>query len=181
MSVDVESAIVEMIDSLREQHSGIRWVQPANLHLTLRFLGNAVDRPVALKLGRILPDLAGRTSPFVLHARGTGAFPSLDRPRTIWIGMTSDELIGLAREIEDAAVLVGLAPEARPYTPHLTIGRVRDLHGWQEIRQALSMSSTREFGSTLISEMTLYRSILGGGTARYEALACYPFTTTALA
>ena len=179
MSAGVESAIVEMINPLREQRGGIRWVQPANLHLTLRFLGNAVDRNVVLKLDKILNDLARQTLPFVLHVRGTGAFPNLDRPRTIWIGLASEQLRGLARQIEDAAVMAGLAREPRPYTPHLTIGRVRDLRGWQRIRQALSQSSTRDFGSILVAEMTLYRSILGGETAQYEALARYRFNATA--
>lgn len=177
MGADVESAIVKLIDFLREQCGGIHWVRPANLHLTLRFLGNAVDRAVVLKLDQILSGLAAQTSPFMLHARGTGAFPNLERPRTIWIGLASEELIGLARRIEDAAVMVGLAPEARSYMPHLTIGRIRDLRGWQRIRQALSQSSNQDFGSTLISGMTLYRSILGGEAARYETLAHYPFTT----
>jgi RNA 2',3'-cyclic 3'-phosphodiesterase len=181
MSADVEAAIVEMISALREQPNGIRWVRPANLHLTLRFLGNAVDRAVVLKLDEILAGLAGQTSPFMLHARGTGAFPNLDRPRTIWIGLASGELMRLARQIEDAAVQVGLAPEARSYTPHLTIGRVRDLRRWQRLRQALAQSSTQDFGSTLVSEMTLYRSIVGGEASRYEALARYPFTTDASA
>lgn len=180
MSADVESAIVELINSLRGQHSGIRWVRPANLHLTLRFLGNAVDRSVIVKLDRILSELAGHITPFTLQARGTGAFPNLDRPRTIWIGLASEELIGLARQVENAAVMVGLAPEGRSYTPHLTIGRVRDLRRWPQIRQALSQSSTRDFGATLVSQMTLYRSILGGETAKYETLARYPFATTAL-
>jgi 2'-5' RNA ligase len=179
MSAEVESAIGEMIGPLREQPSGIHWVRPANLHLTLRFLGSAVDRNVILKLDRLLNGLAGRTSPFMLDARGTGAFPNLERPRTIWIGLAGEELISLARQVEDASVQVGLAPEARSYTPHLTIGRVRDLRGWQRIRQELSQSSTQDFGSTLVSEMTLYRSILGGETARYEAIARYRFITAA--
>lgn len=181
MSAEVESAILEMISPLREQPSGIRWVRPANLHLTLRFLGDAVDAAVVPKLDNILNGVARETAPFMLQARGTGAFPNFDRPRTIWIGLVSEELIRLARQIEDAAVRVGLAPEARPYTPHLTIGRVRDLDRWQRIRQALSQSSTQDFGPTLISEMALYRSILGGEIPRYEALARYPFIAAASA
>jgi RNA 2',3'-cyclic 3'-phosphodiesterase len=82
-------------------------------------------------------------------------------------------LIQLARQVESAAVQAGFASEGRPYTPHLTIGRMRDLHGWPQIRQVLRESSKQDFGSTLISEIILYRSILGGDAPQYHTLARY--------
>jgi RNA 2',3'-cyclic 3'-phosphodiesterase len=176
MSAEVEGAIAEMVRPLREQHRGVRWVPSNNLHLTLRFLGNAVDRNSLLALDKILNDVAGQISPFMLQAHGTGAFPNLDRPRIIWVGLASEQLTRLARQVEEAAVETGFAPQDRPYTPHLTIGRIGDLHGWQRIRQVLQQSSIQDFGSTVISEMTLYRSILGGEAAQYQALARYPFS-----
>jgi RNA 2',3'-cyclic 3'-phosphodiesterase len=173
MSAEVESAIIGFVDPLRELRSGVRWVRPRNLHLTLRFLGDGVDRNLLLPLDQILNQITAQTSPFMLRARGTGAFPNLDRPRTVWIGLVSEELIRLAQQVEGAAVQAGFVPERRPYTPHLTIGRVRDLHGWQPIRHMLRESPNQDFGAALISEMILYRSILGGEAAQYQALARY--------
>jgi RNA 2',3'-cyclic 3'-phosphodiesterase len=173
MSPEVESAISRFVDPLRDLPSGIRWVRPANMHLTLRFLGDAVDRNLLLPLGEALNQITGQTAPFMLHACSTGAFPNLDRPRTIWIGLVSEHLLQLARQVESAAVQAGFAPEGRPYTPHLTIGRVRDLHGWPRIREMLRESLNQDFGSALISEMILYRSILGGEASQYQALARY--------
>jgi RNA 2',3'-cyclic 3'-phosphodiesterase len=177
VSAEVECAITEFVDPLREQTSGVRWVRSANLHLTLRFLGDAADRSLLLVLDQALNRIAGQTSSFMVHARGTGAFPNLERPRTIWIGLVSEQLIQLARLVEDAVAQAGFAPERRPYTPHLTIGRVRDSHGLQRIRHALRQSPNQDFGSALISEMVLYRSILGGEASQYHAIARYPFTT----
>lgn len=176
MSAEVECAIAEFVDPLCELRSGVRWVRPANLHLTLRFLGDAVNHDLLLPLDQTLNQISGQTSPFMLHARGTGAFPNLERPRVIWIGLVSEQLIRLAHQVESAAVQAGFVPEGRPYTPHLTIGRVRDLHGWQRIRQVLRESPNQDFGSVLISEMILYRSILGGEAAQYQPLARYPLT-----
>ena len=176
MSAEVESAIIGFVDPLRELHSGVRWVRPQNLHLTLRFLGDRVDRNLLLPLDQTLNQIAGQTSPFMLRACGTGAFPNLDRPRTIWIGLVSEELIRLAQQVEGAAVHAGFVPEGRPYTPHLTIGRVRALHGWQRMRHVLHESLNQDFGAALISEMILYRSILGGKAAQYQALARYQLT-----
>ena len=176
MSAEVESEIVGFVDPLRELHSGVRWVRSQNLHLTLRFLGDAVDRNLLLPLDHTLNQITGQTSPFMLRVRGTGAFPNFDRPRIIWIGLVSEQLTRLAQQIEDAAVQAGFVPEGRPYTPHLTIGRVRDLHGWQRIRHVLCESPNQDFGAVLISELILYRSILGGKAAQYQALAHYQLT-----
>jgi 2'-5' RNA ligase len=142
----------------------------------LRFLGAAVDRNLLLPLDKTLHEIGSQTSPLMLNARGIGAFPNLDRPRAIWIGLVGEQLIGLAQQVEDAVAQAGLASERRPYTPHLTIGRVRDLRGWQEIRHVLRQSSNQDFGSAQISEMILYRSILGGETSQHQALARYPLT-----
>jgi len=173
MSAEVEAALSRFIDPLRDLPSGVRWVRPANWHLTLRFLGDEADRNLLVPLDQRLAQIAGQTAPFMLYACGTGVFPNLDRPRTIWIGLVSEELIQLARQVESAAMQAGFASEGRPYTPHLTIGRMRDLHGWPQIRQVLRESSKQDFGSTLISEMVLYRSILGGEAPQYHALARY--------
>lgn len=177
MSAEVESAITELVDPLRKLRSGARWLHTANLHLTLRFLGDKVDRKLLVALDSRFGEVAAQTAPFILEARGTGAFPNLDRPRVIWIGLVSEELIRLAQQVEKAAAEVGFEPEARPYSPHLTIARVRDLSGWQRIRRVLHESSVQGFGSTLISEMILYRSILGGQASEYQPIARYTFST----
>ena len=176
MSAEVESAIAQLVHPLRTLRSGARWLDPANLHLTLRFLGANVDRKLLVALDGMLGKVAAQTSPFILEARGTGAFPNLDRPRVIWIGLVSQELMRLAQQVERAATEVGFEPDGRPYSPHLTIARVRDLNGWQRIRRVLHQSSVQGFGSTVISEMILYRSILGGQAPRYHPIARYTFS-----
>jgi RNA 2',3'-cyclic 3'-phosphodiesterase len=179
MSAEVESAIGDFVARLREPRSGVRWVQPANLHLTLRFLGDAVACNLLTPLDQSLTQISGQTSPFILYARGTGVFPNLDRPRTIWLGLASDRLVQLAQRLEVAARQAGFLPERRPYTPHLTIGRVRDLHGWDRIRHVLIESSNADFGAAPINEIILYRSILGGEASQYQPLATYRLTGAA--
>jgi len=173
LNAEVEDEIAKFVQPLRELPSGIRWVRLANLHLTLRFLGNAVDSNLLSLLDQHLNQIAKQTLPFALQARGIGAFPNLQRPRTIWIGLVAEHLTQLVRQVEAAAEQAGFAPERRLYAPHLTIGRVRDLQGWQQIRQALGPSTNRDFGTAPVSEMVLYRSTLGRETSRYNALARY--------
>jgi 2'-5' RNA ligase len=176
MSPEVEDALAGFVEEMRGLASGIRWVRRTNLHLTLRFLGDAVDPKRLAALHEKLTEIAARTAPFVIDARGTGAFPNLSRPRVIWAGLIGDELVSLAARVEDAAVDAGFTRERRPYSPHLTIGRVRDLRGWSVARRAIESTAQREFGSSTCESMILYRSVLGQETSTYHELERFDFS-----
>jgi RNA 2',3'-cyclic 3'-phosphodiesterase len=176
VSAAVEDAIARWIETLRDERQGIRWIKPGNLHLTLRFLGGAISRDIIPPLDDRLRQIATETRHFVIGARSAGAFPNLDRPRVVWVGLRSDELPRLAAQVEQAAVDAGLPPEPRSYSPHLTIGRVRDMRGWPLLRDALRQAGGLNFGESMIDRMILYRSILGGSGSRYVELASYRFS-----
>jgi 2'-5' RNA ligase len=175
MAPAVEDELAAFIEKLRLDASGVRWVPRSNLHVTLRFLGGAVESAKIAALMPRLQNIAHRTQPFVLGVVGTGAFPNLARPRVVWVGLRAQELALLAEQIERAAVECGLARETRPYSPHLTIGRVRDLTGWKSVRGALAEAAAHDFGSCPITGIILYRSILGPTTSRYQELARFDF------
>ena len=177
LAAEVEQSVAGFIESLQAAnppHHAIRWVRRSNLHLTVRFLGDRVEAATLARLDRELGLIAAATAPFVIGVRGTGAFPNLTRPRVIWAGLESADLVALAGRAEHAAIAAGLAPEPRAYTPHLTIGRVRDLGGWNEIRPAIEAAADRDFGRSPALSLILYRSMLGVPSATYEELACYP-------
>jgi 2'-5' RNA ligase len=173
MSDAVEEAIAAFINKIAECASGVRWVRRTNLHLTLRFLGASVEPALLRTFGEDIAQIAAETSPFEVSAYGTGAFPGLVRPRVVWIGLMGGELVQLAQRIESAAVRCGFEPERRPYSPHLTIGRVRDLRGWGAVHRLLSDAAQREFGTSRVDSLILYRSVLGRDMATYEELARY--------
>jgi RNA 2',3'-cyclic 3'-phosphodiesterase len=176
MSSEVEDALASFVEEMRGLASGIRWVRRTNLHLTLRFLGDAVDPQRLAALREKLTDIAAQTAPFVIDARRTGAFPNLGRPRVIWAGLAGNELVRLAARVEDAAVDAGFTRERRSYSPHLTIGRVRDPHGWPAARRAIESAAGREFGSSTCESMILYRSVLGPETSTYHEVARFSFS-----
>jgi RNA 2',3'-cyclic 3'-phosphodiesterase len=178
MAPEVEESVADFIESLRMVMSGgkgVRWTNRLNLHLTVRFLGDGVAASTLERLDDALKDVAAVTTRFGIGVRGIGAFPNLSRPRVLWVGMESAELLALANRIERAAVAAGLAPERRAFAPHLTIARVGDLAGWPGIRRAVEAASKRDFGATAVRALTLYRSILGRGSPVYEELGHYPF------
>ena len=101
--------------------SGAKWVDPGNFHLTLRFIGET-DEAVAADIDEALARLRARR--FTLQLAGTGVFGA-DKPRSLWVGVErSPELVALRDKIEHALVRVGLAPEPRKFSPHITLARL---------------------------------------------------------
>lgn len=173
MDARVEDALAEFVETLRESSNGIRWIRRANLHLTLRFLGDVVAAEQLEWLSPALERIAAATAPFSIEVRGTGVFPDPHRPRIVWVGLKSEALIELAGRVEAAAVEAGFEPERRAFTPHLTIGRVRYHRAWRTVRSAIAEAAEREFGATRVEAILLYQSTLGPEASTYTELVRY--------
>ncbi len=103
----------------------IRWVPIHNIHITLKFLGDVVDTQVDF-LKQMLIRAADACAPFEVQFGGLGSFPTSKRPRVLWVGLHApDSLASIQRTIESSAVRLGYEKEDRAFSPHLTIGRVR--------------------------------------------------------
>ncbi len=103
---------------------GARWVDPGNLHLTLRFIGEIVE-DLAADVDEALARLRARR--FALQLAGTGVFGGGDRPRSLWVGVErSPELVALRDKIEQALIRAGLPPEPRKFAPHVTLARLHN-------------------------------------------------------
>jgi 2'-5' RNA ligase len=105
----------------------VRWVEPNNIHLTLKFLGD-IDIEITGRITAALEDAARSMHPFDIGVSGLGVFPDLKRVRIVWVGLTGElaKLEQFQQRIEAGLAPLGFPPEGRPFTPHLTIGRVRD-------------------------------------------------------
>jgi 2'-5' RNA ligase len=179
----IEDEIAALVERLRSpenrpenggRENDIRWVRRANFHLTLFFLGPAVPRERLTPIADALAAIAEATAPFEIGARGVGTFPNPARPRVIWVGLESDELLALAARVTEAAVRCGFAPERRAYSPHLTIGRVRSLASPGRLRRSLSEAADLSFGVSRIERVMLYRSEPGPQSSTYHELSAFP-------
>jgi 2'-5' RNA ligase len=104
----------------------VKWVDPHSIHLTLKFLGNiAVDR--IGEITKAMEDSAQGITPFHLEVKEPGVFPNLRRVQVAWVGIKGevDKLGQLQQRIESNLARLGFAPELRPFTPHLTLARLR--------------------------------------------------------
>ena len=149
----------------------IRWVRVDGLHLTLRFLGPTLATMVpALQAGS--DALARSGAPFEVGLSGGGAFPSLARPRSLWIGVHegAEQLAALADGLTAAAADCGLFLDTRPFAAHLTIARTDGVRVAPAAAHALEAAADGLDVRFTVDRVVLFRSVLGGGPARYEAL-----------
>jgi 2'-5' RNA ligase len=108
---------------LRDAGLSVRWVAPESLHLTLAFLGNIDDRK-AEQVEHVLVNTASHHARFDMVLQGIGAFPSVRRARVWWAGIADEpRLLALQADVERGLEIIGFRPEARAWSPHITLGR----------------------------------------------------------
>lgn len=157
----------------------IKWVPEGNIHLTLKFLG---DVPVSQTpdITAAMDEVACKVQPVHLHVTGLGAFPGRARPRVIWAGLGGDTetLATMAAGIDVALLELGFSRETRPFTPHLTLARVRPEAPASEIStmgEALASTRIPEGLAFIADGVTLMKSVLSPEGASYSRLATASF------
>lgn len=169
---DVCRAAAGLGGELRRSGADAKWVRPEAMHLTLKFLGETPPRLVEA-LSRGLEGARGPCSALALELFGCGAFPSPQRPRVVWAGVRGqvEELAGLAARIDETVGPLGFAPEARAYTPHLTLGRVRPkAKGLAGLKRELAGHIAWQGPKFTASRVGLIKSELAPAGARYHTL-----------
>ena len=182
----VKSALADIVSQVRGTGAaGVALVGPDSIHLTLKFLGDisnaqvdAVQRAVTAAVSGI-PELS-------LTLGRAGVFPSSQSPRVLWVGLEGDidGLADLQRSAEQATAALGFARERRPFSPHLTIGRVRNGARPEETRRAIERLLAAKVPATVrldVRSVDLVRSILLPSGAIYERLAQFPLAGQAQA
>lgn len=174
ISGEARAEIGAMMQSLGLESNGIRWTPKANLHLTLKFIGD-IDQQRISDLGRAISAGAEGLASFHYIICGTGCFPSWHRPRVLWLGIHDSEniLVELQHGIDHHLHKIGIPKETRSYTPHLTIGRVRQVDAVKEI---LTRFRTFELGEfrVQVNQIDIIKSELRQSGARYTVLHSIP-------
>jgi RNA 2',3'-cyclic 3'-phosphodiesterase len=179
--VEIQKGIARNIADLKKNagKSAVRWVATENIHLTLKFLGDVSPINVEL-IQQMLASEANQHPGFEIHVGTFGCFPNPHRPRTLWVGLQAPpELASLQRGIEAAAAKIGYTPEERSFSPHLTVGRVRETATPVEIqtlRAALETVKIGELGKVQVNTVHLLKSDLQPGGAVYTRLFSAPLS-----
>ncbi|HKV05920.1 MAG TPA: RNA 2',3'-cyclic phosphodiesterase [Candidatus Acidoferrales bacterium] len=178
----VRGALGELIAQLKLRCRAARWARPEGMHVTLKFIGHAIDRTEVEKLDSARAALASvrAGNPVDLHFRGVGFFPDARRPRVLWCGVqASENLAPLAADIERALEPLGIPPEGRAFVPHLTLARLKSPEGAAQLVRLASAFSTRDFGSASEREFHLFESLLKPSGAEYKKIETYRFVKDA--
>ena len=170
---DCASVLRQRADALAP-HARIGWVQPENLHVTTRFIGEVSDASGAAIAGALQPELPMKA--FDIVVGGVGAFPERGAaPRVLWAGIRAGEkgLAALEAAVNARLGTCGVGPDARPYRPHVTLARVREPAGLRT-DALLDGMTEREFGRSRVEAITLFQSRTSPKGAVYTALHRMP-------
>jgi len=146
---------------LRKSGADVKWVEPSNIHLTLRFLGD-LEPEKAEELKKILSGVAAGSKPFELTIKDVGAFPDLASPRVIWagVGLGAAESARIAEAIETKLQALGIPKEERRFHPHLTLGRVRSRKNCEKLCGMIEAIKFEAGSKIRVDHLTLFRSQL---------------------
>lgn len=167
----VRHAIVEATAPLRAAAPSLRWVDEHRLHLTLKFLGEQ-DAALVPALGESLTRVAERHKRFGMRLGEIGAFPNFRRARVVWMGVERDPRLELLHhDVEVACEAQGFEVEGRAFRPHVTLARLKDRGGDEEMRALWRASKRVDYeDESDVRSIDIMRSVTGSGGSRYERL-----------
>ncbi len=161
---------------IKSRGAKVRWVAPENLHLTLRFLGET-NGAFVQGIQENLELLAAQWRPFRVEMAGIGAFPDAQRPRILYAAshVGAETLCELSAAIVQALLPFGFPRDARPFLPHVTLGRVKTTAKRIDLSDAEQALHDINFGPSLIREIVLFHSTLGKKGPTYEVVSRHLF------
>lgn len=176
---DVLSRLERLTSALRPE-ALIKWSPLDNLHVTVKFIGEWPEArfdELHQRLGTLLP-----REPFELEIRDLGWFPNERAPRVLWAGVhDGGELLRLARDTETCLESLGIAKEQRPFSPHLTLARIKNPVPLRRLRERVQETQSAIFGAFPVSHFTLFRSEPGSNASVYRSLHTYRFQSAVAA
>ena len=173
ISLEVVGALDRLVAQLRPT-ARIKWSPAANLHITTKFIGEWPDARRA-QIEEALRGLPSRP-PIPIAIRGLGFFPNARAPRVFWAGVEAPASLGeLARETERALDGLGVAMEARAFSPHLTLARIKEPLPLDRLHHVIAALPSTEFGAFTADRFHLYQSALHPSGSVYTRLSEFPF------
>lgn len=166
----VKDELDKLIATLKRQGGPVKWVKAENIHLTLRFLGETNDNLVS-DIKHHIDEVVNTHRKVQTSINNLGGFPNLNRPRVIWVGIEQnlDALRKMANDIEHRMRSLGFEKETKPFKAHLTLGRVRDPKGLDNLTNFMKDYRLEEM-PLLFDRIVLFKSTLTPQGPIYERL-----------
>lgn len=176
---EVKNNLGTFLEPIFKQSPGVKWVDPENYHVTLKFFGDIDEEKMVPAISKIMAENVSATKAVSLVCEEIGCFPSWQRPRIIWAGLKGETqtLIDLQKNLGVAFETLGFSKEDREFKLHLTLARIKSLpkeRGWLENLEA---ATAQTFGKIVVDHVTLYKSQLTKGGPVYTAVKEFRFPT----
>ncbi|HEA47091.1 MAG TPA: RNA 2',3'-cyclic phosphodiesterase, partial [bacterium] len=161
LTPEIASNISKLQEELKRTGAQVKWVKPENIHLTLKFLGQITSEELE-KVKLTTRETLKPFKSFEISVSGLGAFPKINYPRVIWVGVDKgkEELKKIALSIEKNLARISFAKEKRPFSPHLTIGRVKSSRGRERLIEILTGNKISNLGNIRVTKISLVKSEL---------------------
>lgn len=159
-----------IVADFRQKPGKVKWVNPKNIHLTLKFLGET-DNGKVEAISRSIKNTAGKHPSINNIIDKIGGFPNLRRPKVIWAGLTDniDKLEDLASDIDSEMTELGFEKETRKFKSHLTLGRVKDNRDMSDLAKYLESYQIQPM-AVLFDKIVLFKSTLTPAGPIYERM-----------
>ena len=173
---EVKKNITELVDELKNLNAAVKWVEPKNLHITLKFLGWVEEKNLDNLIELAQKAVEGSKS-FKANFRGMGTFPEGKKPRVVWVGTAEggDELCKIAQGLEKTFSKAGFRKEEREFKSHITIGRVKEKAPRQiryeeieKLKEKIKGLENEKFGETIVDRIYIMKSTLTKTGPIYE-------------
>ena len=176
VSDEIRQNILSFIRELIIADSQVRWLDPQNFHITLKFIGRVSPESLSA-IGGVLAKIKIE-HPVQMEFRGMGFFPNALKPSVAWIGTEfSPNLPALATAINHALSPLGIPREEKPFVPHLTIARFKQTRPSPVLLTKIETLQVRRFGTLTASEFHLVESTLKSTGAQYTTLGSFRFAS----
>ncbi len=172
IAIDIEPTemIERFLNELKKAKARMKLVEPQNLHITLKFLGDTDENDVD-SIENFMKDSVSGLKPFNITLRGTGVFPNPRRINVIWIGMKDDgSTERIFQKLDKHLEKLGYRRESRKFSPHLTVARVKSVQDRENLISIINGYANEKFGDTLVKSIRLKKSVLTRGGPIYSTV-----------
>ena len=170
IAIPIPEAVKQKISNLQQTIEGVRWQEKEQMHLTLKFVGEA-DAALTKRIQKQLDEIEHPA--FTIDFQGMGYFPENKHPKVLWIGLKeSSVLAALQQKVEQKCQEVGIAPEDRSFKPHVTLGRLRNVSK-RTVNNFINQNKKFAVRSFLVDKFVLYESKLHSDGARHSRLKTF--------
>ncbi len=160
VEVPFSAELEKFSEAVKASGTSVKSVDLANIHITLKFLGETPEEKVPA-IEKIMGEAVAGIKPFRMNMKGAGAFPNLDRISVVWAGLEgAEQLAVIAERLEKGLRPLGFEPEKRKFSPHVTVARVRHSPNLRELAETVRDWELGEFGEVSVDRIILKKSVL---------------------